>query len=580
MFLRILLLTLFFLYSAFIYAEDSVISFKLHEANFQSIDSASGNLDTPISSLWTPLSNGIPQDNGQYWVQVKVDVFDASPREPLALFSSMLGSYEVYWNKELLASNGIVGVSADSETPGEIIHTAAIPQHLWTQGQHTIEYKVSNYFAPESLKQDYFFVQIAPHTSTTVYHLQSTMYPLVVLGALLLLGGFSMLLYFIYIKKVTFVLFSMLNFAFALLLIAESWKIIYGYSYDWHLVRLQGIEIITLVISALIPGFFLSYFNTKFIRSISIALIIALLLVVISTDGYDQTSRYLLSTSIVFSWLVALLGALQKRRLAIPYLIIMTCIAIASVVYKSSFQDQLIFLSFYALAVLFVISLSLQIARTQKQKNIARLRSAHLEITLLKQSIQPHFIFNTLASIEQWIEESPALAIEFIDELAQEFRLLLKMSEHTLVPISEEVHLCKSHLKIMSFRYALPFTIEVNKYCDDFLLPPAILHTLIENSFTHNNFRKCELGFVLNISNKDGFTILQLQAPTSKSAASLKGQEALIDGTGTKYIKGRLSESYDTNWEFAVALEGDCWITTIKFPYELAISKNNNREGQ
>jgi hypothetical protein len=552
----------------------------MHEALFQSIDSPSGNFDTPTSSLWIPLSKGIPQDNGQYWVQLKVDVFDSSSHEPIALFSSMLGSYEIYWNGELLARNGIVGESADSEIPGQIIHTVAIPQHLWTQGQHTIRYKVSNYFAPESLKKDYFFAQVAPHTSTTVYHLLSTMYPLVVLGALLLLGGFSMLLYCIYIKKVTFVLFSTLSFALALLLIAESWKIIYGYSYDWHLVRLQGIEVITLVISALIPGFFLSYFNTEYKRSISIALIIALLLVVISIDGYDQTSRYMLSTSIVFSWFVALLGALQKRRLAIPYLVIMTCIAIISVVYKSSFQDQLIFLSFYIIAVLFVISLSLQIASTQKQKNIARLRSAHLEITLLKQSIQPHFIFNTLSSIEQWIEESPAHAIEFIDELAQEFRFLLEMSEHTLVPISEEIHLCKSHLKIMSFRYALPFTIEVNKYYDDFLLPPAILHTLIENSFTHNNFRKCELGFLLNIANEDGYTVLTLQSPTSKDPTSLEARERLIDGTGTKYIKGRLSESYNTNWEFEVAHKGNFWVTTIKFPHEVEISINNNMEGQ
>ena len=85
---------------------------------------------------------------------------------------------------------------------------------------------------------------------------------------------------------------------------------------------------------------------------------------------------------------------------------------------------------------------------------------------------------------------------------------------------------------------------------------------------------------MVNITHKDGYIVLKLQSPTSAKATMLQKQEAFVDGTGTKYIKGRLTESYCTNWEFTVERDGKYWLTTMRFPYnkEIAAARNSGKK--
>ena len=66
--------------------------------------------------------------------------------------------------------------------------------------------------------------------------------------------------------------------------------------------------------------------------------------------------------------------------------------------------------------------------------------------------IQPHFIKNTLTSLLDWVEESPAQSVIFIQALAREFDLLNGMAEATLIPVRQELELCQNHLRVMQFR--------------------------------------------------------------------------------------------------------------------------------
>ena len=79
-------------------------------------------------------------------------------------------------------------------------------------------------------------------------------------------------------------------------------------------------------------------------------------------------------------------------------------------------------------------------------------QSTRLRLELLKKNIQPHFLMNTLTSLIDWIEETPKKGVLFIEALAKEFDLLNQIENQTLIPVSQEIALCRAHLEIMEYR--------------------------------------------------------------------------------------------------------------------------------
>ncbi|MCZ7616256.1 MAG: histidine kinase [Ignavibacteriaceae bacterium] len=79
---------------------------------------------------------------------------------------------------------------------------------------------------------------------------------------------------------------------------------------------------------------------------------------------------------------------------------------------------------------------------------------------MLKKNINPHFVLNTLTSIIAWLRKDSASAIKLIEALAEEFRMINQVSALKLIPITQEIDLCKAHLKIMSYRKGADYNLE------------------------------------------------------------------------------------------------------------------------
>src|SRR5262245_59005727 len=104
-----------------------------------------------------------------------------------------------------------------------------------------------------------------------------------------------------------------------------------------------------------------------------------------------------------------------------------------------------------------LFALLLRMREEQSRARQTLLRSAQLEVQLLKRSIQPHFLMNALTSILEWVEVEPKRAARFIEALADEFRLLSKISAEKLIPLELEVQLFRTHLSVMSLQREISF---------------------------------------------------------------------------------------------------------------------------
>lgn len=545
-----------------LFACSTSASVQINQTIYKMGDNTNWSSPKLDDSDWVSLALGLPEDQNNYWVRIKLIITENSAVEQQAIFTSILGSYEIYWDNIKLSTNGAVGKSNQIEVPGSINFQTPIQEKLWTPGKHVISFRISNYHAPKKLRTHYFNIKIAPHQKTNDDYLRSILIPLVILGGLILIGVFFLLLHFRYARKTTYILFSSLCLFIAALLIVELWKPIVGYTYDWHIYRLYIVGITTFLICLLLPIFFIYHFKMKYKKQLTYILFVILFTITFVVSGFDKMSSYLTQASLIFTFTLASWAVFLTKYGAKNALCSIGIVLFMSMHFTDSFQDRYFFPSFSLIIITVLVSLINQLSRVQQQRNQAKLLSAQLEISLLKRSIQPHFILNTLTSIEQWIVESPESAIEFIDALAEEFQQLNNISNKQLIPIEDELELCRSHLKIMGFRHDLQFKLCTKNIVSGLMIPPAIIHTLLENSFTHNQYTVNPTTFFISCSITVDSLEFIIKSPTSGSSLGT----SLNTGTGKKYIESRLTESFANSWSLISELQDDLWVTVIKIP--------------
>ncbi|OJV12624.1 MAG: hypothetical protein BGO21_02440 [Dyadobacter sp. 50-39] len=119
-----------------------------------------------------------------------------------------------------------------------------------------------------------------------------------------------------------------------------------------------------------------------------------------------------------------------------------------------------------------------------------QLKNAYLasELQLLKEQMNPHFLFNSLSSLSAVVRENPERAQKYIRDLSAVFRYALVGSHTDLVPLSDELTMLRSFAKLIFMRLedAFELTIHVS---DVYLLvkvPHLSLQPLLENAVKHN----------------------------------------------------------------------------------------------
>ncbi len=119
-----------------------------------------------------------------------------------------------------------------------------------------------------------------------------------------------------------------------------------------------------------------------------------------------------------------------------------------------------------------------------------RLKKANLQTQFesLKQQINPHFLFNSLNTLSSLIEDDPAQAEVFLDELSSVYRYLLRSNESELTTLAAELDFVRSYFYLLRIRYGEGIRLEqqVSPSFLDYLIPPLTLQLLVENAVRHN----------------------------------------------------------------------------------------------
>jgi LytS/YehU family sensor histidine kinase len=155
------------------------------------------------------------------------------------------------------------------------------------------------------------------------------------------------------------------------------------------------------------------------------------------------------------------------------------------------------------------------------------LRQANLvsQFESLKAQVNPHFLFNCLNSLSSLISQNPAKAEDFVDEMSNVYRYLLRTNENGLVTIETEIHFIRSyyHLQKTRFGEAIVLDIRLSDENMETLIPSLTLQMLLENAVKHNSLRKTA-PLRIEIFNREGYIIVRnnIQAKSKKYIISTK----------------------------------------------------------
>ncbi len=169
------------------------------------------------------------------------------------------------------------------------------------------------------------------------------------------------------------------------------------------------------------------------------------------------------------------------------------------------------------------------------------------ELISLKQQLQPHFLFNSLNSINALTLSDPSKAAEMVQKLADFLRLVLRSNQSEMVSLKSEIQLVEIYLAIEKVRFPnrLNFKIDVDENLLLHLIPQLLLQPLIENAIKFSLYSiSGESAISLKIIKKNNNLVISITNPYDSD-----GQSTSISGEkfGLNYIQRKLFLMYKRN---------------------------------
>ena len=503
-----------------------------------------------LGAFW--VLHGMP-DKGIAWYRARIRI--TSPVDslnPLAMhIIHFPTAQEFYWDGVLVAVNGRVGSKAAEEWPGGIFQALALPHRLTGPGEHLLAVRVSNHWNVTGGMGEVKLGAWKPLRNA--FHGQWALL-LFQVGIIGITGVYFFANFRARVTR-TYALFSLICLGCVLQTFLRYLALYSGLDFIdnrwYHAVQYLGY----MLMMGATPLCFLSEFSSL-PRKWYWVVVASTLLIILPCEAFIfdlfPSSMLLfvkISNDVIgFAAIGTCLGvtgwAAYRRKenslWASVGLLCMLAGVIAGAIFELTFTWPM---GLTALVVFLNAGLTRGLTRQSLAYQETNLKAARLEIELLKNNIQPHFLLTSLRSITDWLEKEPKTAARLVNALAAELRMTLKMTTERMVGLGEEVALCRTHLEVMDLRRNRKSSMEIRGMDGRETLPPMVLHTLLEMGLEEAEESGEGIRFLLERLPGNGL-ILRLSHGARRRPQWQRDQ----DGTGLDYVRARLQECFPGRW--------------------------------
>lgn len=170
---------------------------------------------------------------------------------------------------------------------------------------------------------------------------------------------------------------------------------------------------------------------------------------------------------------------------------------------------------------------------TEANTQLLKVQKENLQsqFEVLKQQVNPHFLFNSLNVLSSLISKDISKAQLFIDEFSQIYRYVLETIEKTVVTLGKELSFVRSYIFLQQIRYGdnLVFTVNLPSGLLKLYLPPLSLQVVLENAIKHNIVNESQ-PLHINIFHEDHWLVVSnnIQPKISMGTSTGLGQKNMV----------------------------------------------------
>lgn len=172
-----------------------------------------------------------------------------------------------------------------------------------------------------------------------------------------------------------------------------------------------------------------------------------------------------------------------------------------------------------------------------------------LVLKSLRNQMNPHFIFNSLNSVNSFIaKKDERSANKYLAEFSKLMREVLECSQQDFIPLAKEVEILKLYLNLEHFRFNshfdFKFNVDKSINLDEYQIPPMLLQPFIENAIWHGlRYKKDKGELIVSFQQKENHVEIMIKDDgigREQSKLSKTLNQKKMKSTGIKNVESRL----------------------------------------
>lgn len=185
--------------------------------------------------------------------------------------------------------------------------------------------------------------------------------------------------------------------------------------------------------------------------------------------------------------------------------------------------------------------------KKMKEKECIKREKVNLELKAIRSQLNPHFMFNTLNSIQHLVSaQRSEEATQYISEFSGLMRKVLNNSDKLVIPLIEEIESIETYLKLEALRFNFKYKINVDNQLDIYTIeiPGLLIQPFVENAVVHGISALKEFGKVeINIIKAGDHLLCTID---DNGEGYKPEKEKIINGQGIALSKRRLNMVKET----------------------------------
>ena len=230
---------------------------------------------------------------------------------------------------------------------------------------------------------------------------------------------------------------------------------------------------------------------------------------------------------------------------------------------RSKYEESLVEKQQWLIYLLSLLLLGALLSAYLIYRNVQSKQRANklLELRSLRSEMNPHFIFNALGNVNEYIAANDERkANRFLSDFSKLMRLVLELNKNDLIPLQQEIDLSKLYLKLEHARWnnKFDYDIDIPEFIEqnELSVPPLLLQPYIENAVWHGlRYLDGQGKLSIQLSQSMGNTRIVIEdngIGRARSTSLKTKNQKLNQSTGIKNTQRRaqiINELYDTAYQ-------------------------------